>query len=223
MFMTRLRTNERGESSLGPLGVILLVVLVVALAGLGFLAFKHFHKSSKDAIVTTNVPTKKIDVSNDSAASQTNSNTNGSGTTQKGTGAATTTLKVTQLGIQMTVPSTISDLIYTPSKTQTKPIATTAIFSTTSLATADPSCGVDSTKTTAPIQGIGELFEYPGTFTTANNPDKTATWSKQFPSFLLAYNAPATSCSKVAATATKAAAQATDLKTALDTTTPISQ
>jgi hypothetical protein len=216
--MTGLRVNEHGESGLSAMGVILLVVLIIILAALGILFYKHVHKSAN--IVTSNVPTSVLNSSPTPAQTQT---TPPATTTDQSTESATgsTLVKITQLGIQLTVPNTIKDLIYVPGTTKTKPVATTAIFSTTTLANLDPACGIDSTKTTAPIQGIGELFEYPGTFTASTNPDKTSVYGKQFPSFYIAYNTPASNCSTVATTTTKADSQLAALKSALATIAPI--
>jgi hypothetical protein len=228
--MARLWTNEKGEG-VGILGVITLIVLVIVLAVAGFFVYKHFHKST--SVVSDNVSTTQ------STATQNSSSTNTSATNQSQTATATTptattstavesptgtsVVKVTQLGVEITIPNTIDDLIYLPGTTKTTPAATTAILSTTALAGLDPACGLDSSKTSATIQGIGELYEYSGKYTTSSAPDPSAVWTKQFPSFYVAYNTPASDCSKTATTNTKAQAQITALKTALSTMTVVSQ
>lgn len=227
--MARLRVNEKGEG-IGVLGVIMLVVLVIILAAGGFFAYKHFHKTS--GIVTDNVPTGTVnsaaqntsDTSKTTSESQTSA-TGDSATTSTATESATgtTVVKFTQLGVEATVPNAIDDLIYLPGITKTTPAAKTAILSTTTLASLDPACGLDASKTTATIQGIGEFYEYSGTFTSATNPDKTSVWAKQFPSFYVAYNVPASNCSKTASTNTKAQSQITTLKSGFSTMTTISQ
>jgi hypothetical protein len=211
--MIGLRVNEKGESGLGVLGIVLLLILVVAVVILGLAAYKHFHKSAD--IVTGNVPTASVNAP--TAASQ--SQTPAPQSTESTTG--TTSIKITQLGINMTISNSINDLIYTPGTLKSKPTANTAILSTTTLSNLDPACGLDTAKTSAAIQGIGQLYEYPGTFTASTNPDKTAVFSKQFPSFLIAYNAPASDCSATASTNTKAQSQIAALKSALSTITAI--
>lgn len=217
--MIKLWANEKGET-VGVLGVLLLAVLVVVLLVAGFIAYKHFHKSA--GIVNGYVPTvSTVATNNSNTASKTagQSQTSASNTAA----SATTVVKFTQLNVQITVPSSIKDLIYLPGTTKTTPAATTAILSTTTLSGLDSACGIDASKTPAAIQGIGELYEYAGTYTATNNPDKTSVWSKQFPNFYIAYNAPASSCSKTVATNTAADADAATLKTALSTMTTISQ
>ncbi len=216
--MAKLWANEKGEG-VGFLGIVLLIVLVIILAGIGFLAYKHFHKSNN--VVNGYVPTSSNNVT---TSSNTANQSQTSKTSTSNTAAsATSVVKFTQLGVQITVPTSIKDLIYKPGANTTTPTATTAILSTTALATLDPACGVDSTKTAATIQGIGELFEYSGKFTATTNPDKTSVWAKQFPNFYVAYNAPASACSKTASTNTVATTDASVLKTALTSMTTISQ
>lgn len=218
--MTRLGANEKGEG-VGALGIILLIVLVIVIAAVSFFSYRYFHK--KSGIVNTNVPVHTINTSstNTSNTSSTAKNQSSTSTTSTPTESptGTTTVKLAALGIQFTVPNAIDDLIHLDGTTKTTPAATTSILSTTALAGLDPACGIDATKTSATIQGIGELYEYPGKFTASTNPDKTSVWSKQFPTFYVAYNAPATSCSKTAATNTKAQSQITVLKSALPTMT----
>jgi hypothetical protein len=220
--MTGLRANEKGEG-VGVLGIILLIVLVAIVVAAGFFTYKHFHKSSS-GIVSDNVPTSAVNTgSKTTDASQTSSTASSqsdtSATTESATG--TTAVKFTQLGVQMTVPNTINDLIYLSGTTKTTPVAKTAIISTTTLSKLDPACGIDATKTSATLEGIGELYEYPGTFTASTDPDKTSVWSKQFTSFYIAYNAPASNCSTTASTNTKAQSQITALKSAFSTMTVI--
>jgi hypothetical protein len=229
----KLRANEKGEGGVGALGIITLVVLVVILAAAGFFTYRYFHKSTS-GVVKDNVPTTITQA----PTNQNNSNTNSSSTNQSQTASTsqtpttstaiesstgTSVVKFSQLGVEVTVPNSIDDLIYLPGTTKTAPTAKTAVLSTTALSNLDPACGVDATKTSASIQGIGELSEYSGTFTASTNPDKTAVWSKQFTSFYVAYNTPASDCSKTASTNTKAAAQITALKSALVSMTVTSQ
>jgi hypothetical protein len=222
--MTGLRANETGEG-IGVLGVIMLIVLLIIIVVGGFFAYKYFHKSSS-GIVSNNIPTSSVNTKNTSATqtSSTASQSNTSATTtptESSTG--TTTVKFTQLGVQMTVPNSIDDLIYLTGTTKTTPAAKTAILSTDALSKLDPACGVDSTKTSATIQGIGELYEYAGKYTASTNPDKTSVWSKQFPSFYVAYNTPASNCSTTASTNAKAQSQIAALKSSFSTMTVISQ
>jgi hypothetical protein len=218
--MTGLRADERGEG-VGALGIIMLIVLVIVIAVGGILAYKYFHKSSS-GIITDNVPTRTVNTSSDSSTNTSNtsatneSNTSATATpTESATG--TSVVKVTELGVQLTVPNSIDDLVYLTGATKTTPAATTALLSTAALSKLDPACGVDSTKTSATLQGIGELYEYTGKYTSSTNPDKTSVWSKQFPSFYVAYNTPPSTCSKTASIGAKAQTQITDLKAALST------
>lgn len=226
--MVKLGVHEKGEG-VGLLGIITLVVLVIVLVVGGYLAYRHFHDKSN--IVKDNVSSTVV---SQTSASQTNtSKTNSSATNQSQTASTSTqnpttstavesssgqsTIKFAQLGVEITVPNSIDDLIYYASTTKTTPAATTAVMSTTTLAKLDPACGVDSTKTTASLEGIGELYEYAGTYNASNNPNKTSVWSKQFPSFYVAYDSPASACSKTASTNTIQNTQVTTLKSALST------
>jgi hypothetical protein len=214
--MTKLGTNEKGEG-VGALGIILLIVLVIAIGVAGFFSYRYFHKSS--GIVSSNVPTHTINASSTGTSSTSSTAKNQSSTSATSTPtestAGTSTVKLADLGVEITVPNSIDDLIHLDSTTSTTPAAKTSVLSTTTLSNLDPACGIDSTKTTATIQGIGELYEYNGKFTTSTNPDKTSVWSKQFPTFYVAYNTPASNCSKTATTNAKAQTQITDLKSAL--------
>lgn len=231
--MARLSIGEKGEGDVSILDIITLVVLIIILAVAGFVVYQHFHKTAK--IVSSSVST-----TNTAPTTQNASSTNTSTTNQSQTASSTTTptpttstavesstgtsvVKFTQLGVEITVPNSIDDLIYLAGTTKTSPAAITSILSTTTLSNLDAACGVNASKTTATIQGIGELYEYTGKFTASSAPDQSAVWSKQFPNFYVAYNTPASSCSKTATTNTKAEAQATVLKSALASMTVTAQ
>lgn len=225
----KVRVNEKGEG-IGVLGIIMLIILIAVLAVAGYFAYEHFHSSSSN-IVKDNVSTTTTAPASQTASDTNTSSTNKSQTTTsnpttstaKESSTGTSVVKIPPLSVQLTVPNSIDDLIYLHAATKTTPAAATATFSTTTLANLDPACGVDATKTTATIQGIGELYEYSGTYTASTNPDKTSVWSKQFPSFYVAYNTPASDCSKTASVNSTAQLQITALKNALSSMTVLTQ
>src|SRR5581483_1122212 len=212
--MVRPEANEKSEG-VGILGIATLVVLVLIFAVVGYLAYTHFHHSSNivnDKVATTQSSHGSSTNASSTGQSQTAANT-ANPTTSTATESATgqSVVKISPLNVQISVPNSIDDLIYYSSSMKTSPAATTAVLSTEALSKLDPACGVDSTKTL----GIGTLYEYSGTYTANNNPDKTSAWSKQFPSFYVAYNAPTSNCSQSTPTNTVAQAQIASLKSAL--------
>lgn len=107
--------------------ILLILLVVAALSVLGVYVYRHNHV--KPAVADT--------------SSQTTATTKDNQTTPK---ADQSILKITELGIQLTVPDSIKDLTYETHEATLKngTKATVALFSTKSLSNADAKCGPES-------------------------------------------------------------------------------
>ena len=110
-----------------------------------------------------------------------------------------TTVTISQMGIQFTVPSSLSGLTYhysatDPSGGGTISGETFADVSTTSLASQDPHCVADTNSDTAQGTALGMIVKVNGTPSTAKDIDGLVD-TKQFSGFFVAFAGPQAYCS----------------------------
>ena len=185
--------QRTAQSGFGPIGIISIITAVVIIAGAGFTVYAR-HK---------NVNTKKVAAA---TATQTNTGQPASTTTTQ-PAPSLNVIKVPELGIQITVPDSIKDLIY---KVGTATLhdarqETYVEFSTTALTTADSSCGTSF----GPLGSLAKITgQYPTSFSDSDPPIEYGQLVKQFPTFFISASFPnggncsssATAGSDVAAT-----------------------
>lgn len=103
-------------------------------------------------------------------------------------GSAESTFKFTELGVQITIPESIKDLIYTASsgKLMSGPESVTAKVATSSVVKLDKKCSTS----------LGALSRVSGQYPSSPNPENASgTLVKQFQSFYIGYTHPQSLCS----------------------------
>lgn len=126
-------------------------------------------------------------------------------------------IKVTELGIQFTVPDSIKDLTYTV-KTNTfgtNQTELTAYFTTASLLAKDKQCSSDD-------GAVGAISKVTGTYPTKPTPDNTdGPLTKQFSTFYVSYSRGQAACSMDKTVQALQASQASALQEAVKNVEPL--
>lgn len=154
------KNNQSGFTIVESLLVIIIIILIC------FVGWFIYHTDHKTKSTATTTATSAR--SSDKSASP----------------STTSVVKIPELGIEITVPNSLKDLIYTASSPTTvngeNSIAVG--FSTPQLAAADPGC-------TAAHDPLGNLSKTDGQYP-ANATDENSSGQlvKQFPTFYIAYN-----------------------------------
>lgn len=158
---------------------IIILFIVALAAGAGWVVYHHNHKA-----MTTHVASPK---------STTSSNIQNSATSHM---ATTTTVNIAELGIHITVPNTIKDIVYTTPKrfTLTSGQTGTAVdISTTSLTKLDQGCS--DTGNAPPLGSLSKTNgQYPSSVD-ASQDNASGALVKQYPSYYIAYTSPQAACS----------------------------
>jgi len=178
--MNRIYKNQKGFSGVE---VILIVVIVALIGVVGWLIYKDNNKTK-----TTNIATTSSNSSTNKSATPTTTKTSTSTPTtpsQPTTSSATTVFKIPQLGIQITVPSSLSTLTYYYLAQYS-----TADFSTSTLAARASSCTANSSTDNANYDALGSLTKGQGIG--KSQPDVTI--EKQYSTYYIAYNEPQDTC-----------------------------
>jgi len=185
--VVKIKSNEKG---FGTLEAILIVIILVLIGVVGYMVYKNHHKSTPVASVSNTQATVKPDSSTSSTA-----------TTKTTLASTTTVVQIPELGIQITVPNSIKDLVYA---TNTATLnngnsATYAKFSTTSLSNTDSGCS-DS------FGPLGSLERANGTYPAEDNsaPEEYGQLVKQFLTFYISSGSPQAACSQNTTTDTVA-------------------
>ncbi|HEV2412818.1 MAG TPA: hypothetical protein VGS28_03360 [Candidatus Saccharimonadales bacterium] len=134
----------------------------------------------------------------------------------------TTTVKLTQMGVEFTVPSSLSDLTYyysttDPSGGGTISGETFADVSASSIASQDSGCTANSTTNNAQGTALGMIIKGTGTGVSAEGLDVI----KQFNGYFIAYSEPQATCSSSTSVDSTLMSDIAALKTALSSVQPI--
>lgn len=171
--------NQQGFGSLG----LLLIGVILLIGGIGVYVFTQ-RPTSQPASTESSTATTSTGTSTSPGGIPGGAN----GGTTTGTAASTNIVKITSVGMQLTVPDSLKDLTYA-----LKPVAggaTEVTFSTKTLAGRVPSCAAD--------QGSGAfqtVTRGPGSYPGPANPSSGALL-KQYDSYYFAYTLPTGPCAK---------------------------
>lgn len=194
-------TKMSPDKSHGLLSTILMVLLLVVVIGAiaGIYEWQHKKVNTLNAQVSslssqvTTLTTQNSKLKSSSVTVVTPSSSNN-----------TTTFKITQLGVEFSLPATLADANY-----EINTQANVANVSTTNLAVLDPACIASPTGTKA----LGTISKVTGTYKTS----PTVQLVKQYPSYYIGYSAPTAPCSTVAQVNTLVTSLVTQLKQSLTT------
>ena len=126
-------------------------------------------------------------------------------------------VKITELGIQITVPDSLKDLAYRTRTTNSTSL--TADFSTQTLIGKDANCGDDGTSETPPLGALSKTSgQYPTNPTIENT---NGSLVKQFSTYYIGYSSPQAVCSNDDAVNKLAGDDLTAFKSALSSMTEI--
>jgi hypothetical protein len=193
--------------------VLGLIILLVVVGGVyGIYSWQH----SKVNTLTSDNTALSADVT--SLQSQLSS-TNQKLALLESTATTSSTIKFTTLGISISLPSALKDLVFTdnasPAKLTVNGASVTPIsvnLSSASLTNLDSACSTANAALGVLSKTTGT---YPATPTTANS---SGTLIKQYSTYYIAYTSPA-ACSKTTTTNTTQSSLVSDLKTALNNIT----
>lgn len=180
---------ERNQSGSGLVAVVLGCAAVIILGTVGWSVYQHNRTEPAHASTTSTQTSSKQPKKNKST-----------------TPATQVTIRIPELGIQITVPAFIQDLTYRTSIVTLRDgnKATLAMFSTKALAALDSSCGTS-------FGPLGSLEKANGQYPTQNqDPTNVLDYGqlvKQFPTFYIAAGYPNAACSLPASAGSAAAAQ----------------
>ena len=154
---------------------------MVVLGAVGYMFYRNVYQTK--TLSTANASTVKPSTSA-STSTKTPAMTT-SNSSQHATNSTNGVFKIPELGIEITVPSSLSTLTYNYSVQ-----SSTADMSTRALAAQASSCTADSSTDSANFNALGSLTKGQGTG--QKEPDVTI--EKQYSTYYIAYNAPQDTC-----------------------------
>jgi hypothetical protein len=204
--MKKFRSNETGFSAIE---LVLIIVIVVLIGISGWLVYKNHHKNAAATISTTST----------SKAATSTSTTPKSTSTSTTKPVTTTVFQIPELGIEITVPNSIKDIVYKvdPAGTLSTGQQTQSVtLSTQTLTNLDSDCSVNGS---APP--LGTIYKTTGQY--PSNPDVDLNNSsgglvKQFSTYYIGWSNPQGICGTSASTQSDASADTNLFSTALHST-----
>ena len=195
--MSGLTKNQKGFSAVEAILVVLIIAIV------GFVGWFVWH---------TNQTANKNLASSSSTKSPTFKQL-------PKTTSTTTVVKLTKLGVELTVPNSISDLTFSVQKATTvnSEPSQSVNLSTSALAKLDSKCAADGT-----TPALGNLSKTNGQYPSSATVDNTSgTLVMQFSTYYIGYTSPQSACSSKTAAETTATSDLTDLKSSLSSVTAL--
>jgi cytoskeletal protein RodZ len=205
--MGKLNNDNNG---FGGVELLLAIVIVVLLGVVGWFVYKDHNKTT-----TAKVATVIKTVTKTTAAT--------SSSTSTSTTSTTSVFKIPELGIEVTVPNSIKNIVYNvdPSGTlSTGQTYQSVTLSTQTLTSLDANCSVNGS---APP--LGTIFKTTGQYPSSadfNPNDATGGLIKQHASYYIGWNSPQAACGTLTSTQDEAGVDTNLFSTALkDSVQPI--
>lgn len=204
--MGKLRNNQKGFTAVE---VLLVILILVVLGAVGYMVYHNDHetKTVNTADTSSNKPatTAKTSTSTTSSSSQSSAT------------SATTVFKIPELGIEVTVPNSIKDIVYKVNSSGTVSTGQqvqSVTLSTQTLTNLDSDCSVNGSA--PPLGTISKTQgQYPSSPDTDNSSGGLV---KQFSTYYIAWNSPQAPCGSATSIQTEANTDTNLFSTALHST-----
>jgi hypothetical protein len=178
--------KQPNSHGIAGLEALLIVAMVLLIAGIGAFVYTKNHHGSLPFSSTKATPVTYVGSSNSTSPNGIPGGATGTSQATTNPVAATTVIKVTEAGFQISVPANLKDLTYRVTGTTTK----TVTFSTTSLTAAIPSCAATSGN-----GAFDTITSGPGTYQPPAN-SANGKLLQQYATSYLAYTLPVGPCAK---------------------------
>jgi Tfp pilus assembly protein PilV len=189
----KLKNNQKGFTAVE---VLLIVLILVVIGAVGYMAYRNDHKTK--TVSTTNTSTNKPATSTTKTSTSTPSTSS-----QSSTSSTTTVFKIPELGIEVTVPNSIKDIVYKVNATGTVSTGQqtqSVTLSTQTLTNLDPDCSVNGS---APP--LGTISKTQGQYPSSPDADNASGGLvKQFSTYYIAWRNPQAPCGSAPSTQTEA-------------------
>jgi cytoskeletal protein RodZ len=210
--MTKVPKDVKNKAGFSTIEALLIIVIIALLAFVGGFVWHSKQTADKTLTAATSSSSSSSTVKQQAKAT--------TPTSPSATQAASTTVfKIPELGIEITVPNAIKDIVYTvnpPGTLSTGQQAQSVTLSTQTLTNLDADCSVSGG---APA--LGTVSKVTGQYPT--NPDVDSNnvsggLVEQFPSYYIGWNSPQAACGTATTTNSEALADTNLFSTALDAT-----